>query len=208
MASLPLSSSWPPIASRLVGLGVDARDEERGDRGELAARVPAAVDEALHAADVGLGDLAVALEREDQRDVDRDAGGDRVLDGLQPRDGRRDLDEGVRAVDQFVQAGGLGRRLLGVVGDVRVDLERDPAVLAFALVPDGAQDVARVADVVLGELPEDLLGIVELGAQLPDLIVIGVALGDRGLEDRRIGRDPDDALLDQALEVTLLDEAP
>ena len=106
----------------------------------------------------------------------------------------------------FVQADGLGLRLLGVVREVRVDLERDPAVLALALVPDGAQDVARGADVVLGELPEDLLGIVELGAQLPDLVVIGVALGDRALEDRGVGRHAHDALFDQALEVAVLDE--
>ena len=93
--SLPLSSSWPPmLVEALVGLGVDARDEERGDRRELAARVAAAVDEALDAADVGLGDLAVALEREDQRDVDRDALGDRVLDRLQALERRRDLDAG------------------------------------------------------------------------------------------------------------------
>ena len=118
------------LVEALVGLGVHARDEERGDRGELAARVAAAVDEALDAADVGLGDLAVALEREDQRDVDRDARGDRVLDRLQALDRRRDLDEEVRAVDQLVQALGLGLGGLGVVREVRVDLERDPAVLA------------------------------------------------------------------------------
>ena len=35
------------------------------------ARVAALGDEPLEAADVGLGDLFVALQREDQRDVDR-----------------------------------------------------------------------------------------------------------------------------------------
>ena len=188
----------------LVGLGVHARDEEGGDGRELAARVAAAVDEALDAADVGLHDLAVALEREDQRDVDRDAGGDRVLDRLQALDRGRDLDEEVGAVDELVQADRLGLGLLGVVREVRVDLERDPAVLAVALVPDGAQDVAGVADVVLGELPEDLLGIVVGGAQLTDLVVVRVALGDRALEDRRVGRHAHDALLDEALEIAVL----
>src|SRR3712207_7968741 len=57
----------------LVGLGVHARDEERGD-GRHAAEVAAVLHVALEPADVGLGDLAVALEREDQRDVDGDAG--------------------------------------------------------------------------------------------------------------------------------------
>ena len=62
-----------------VGLGVDAADEERRD-GRDARRVAAALDQAAEAADVRLGDLAVALEREDQRDVDRDAARDRLLD--------------------------------------------------------------------------------------------------------------------------------
>ena len=71
------------LVEALVGLGVHARDEERRDADASRARVAAAGDEALDAAHVGLGDLAVALEREDQRDVDRDAGRDRVLDRLQ-----------------------------------------------------------------------------------------------------------------------------
>ena len=53
-----------------VGLGVDARDEEAGDRRDRAG-VAAALDEPLEPAQVGLDDLGVALEREDQRDVDR-----------------------------------------------------------------------------------------------------------------------------------------
>ena len=84
------------VVEPLVGLGVDARDEERRDRrhrGQVAARVGVA----LHAADVGLGDLAVAVEREDQRHVDGDAGRDRLLDRRQARLRGRDLDEQVRA---------------------------------------------------------------------------------------------------------------
>ena len=177
----------------LVGLGVHARDEEGSD-GRDAARVAAAVDEALDAAHVRLGDLAVALEREDQRHVDRDALGDRVLDRLQALERGGDLDQQVRAVDELEEPHGLGLGLLGVVREVRVNLERDPAVLALALVPDGAEDVAGVADVVLGELPEDLLGIVVLAAQLADLVVVGVAFGDRALEDRGVGRHALDSL--------------
>src|SRR5439155_16279607 len=74
----------------LVRLGVDARDEERRDRRDLR-RVAAARDEPLEAAQVSLDDGLVALEREDQRDVDRLALGDRVLDRGQPGRGRRDL---------------------------------------------------------------------------------------------------------------------
>ena len=95
----------------LVGLGVDARDEERGDR-RHPREVAAGVREPLHAADVRLGDLAVALEREDQRDVDRDAGRDRLLDRRQALPGGGDLDEQVGAVDELVQAPGLVDRRL------------------------------------------------------------------------------------------------
>ena len=118
-----------------------------------------------------------------------------------------DLDEQVRAVDQRVQALGLVDRGLGVVREVRVDLERDPAVLAVALVPDGAQDVAGVADVVRGEREKISLGSrLAAGDELADLVVVGVALGDRALEDRRVGGDAHDALVDQAGEVAVLDE--
>ena len=51
---------------------------------------------------------------------------------------------------------------LGVVGEVRVDLERDPAVLAVALVADGAQDVAGGADVVRGEREKISFGSVSV----------------------------------------------
>ena len=41
---------------------------------------------------------------------------------------------------------------------------------------------------------------------LAELLVVGVALGDRALEDRRVRRDADDALVDEAGEVAVLDE--
>ena len=193
------------LVEALVGLGVDAGDEERGDRGD-AARVPAALDEALEPADVGLGDLAMAVEREDQRDVDRDAARDRLLDRRQALLGGRDLHEQVLAVDQRVQALGLLDRALGVVGEVRVDLERDPAVLAVAVVVDLLEQVAGALDVADGELEEDLLRLRRLLEDLAQLLVVGVAVGDRALEDRRVGGDAADALVDQALQVALLDE--
>ena len=188
-----------------VGLGVDAADEEGRDRGD-PRRVAAALDEALQAADVRLGDLPMALEREDQRHVDGDAGGDRLLDRGQALRRRGDLDQQVGLLDQRVQALGLGDRALGVVGEVRVDLERDPAVLAVALVPDGPQDVAGVADVVARKREEDLLRVGLARRELADLVVVGVALGDRALEDRGVGGHADDAVANESGEVAVLDE--
>ncbi len=97
------------LVEALVGLGVDARDEEARDRGDRG-RVAAPRDEALEPADVGARDLLVALQREDQRDVDGLALRDHVLDRGQARLRRRDLHEEVRLVDEVVQADGLGRR--------------------------------------------------------------------------------------------------
>ena len=149
----------------------------------------------------------MALEREDQRDVDGDAGGDRLLDRGQALVRGGDLDQQVRAVDQAVQALGLVDRGLGVVREVRVDLERDPAVLAVAVVPDAAEHVAGGADVVAREREEDLLRLGLGGARTSlDLVVVGVALGDRALEDRRVGGHADDAVVDQAGEVAVVDE--
>src|SRR5581483_9526314 len=53
----------------LVGLGVDARDEEARDAVHLA-RIAARCDEPLEPAQIRLDDFLVALQREDQRDVD------------------------------------------------------------------------------------------------------------------------------------------
>ena len=121
----------------LVGLGVDAGDEEARD-GEHLARVAAAGDEPLEPAEVGLGDGRVALEREDQRHVDRDALRDAVLDRAEARLGGRDLHVEVRAVDLLVEAHRLLEGALAVVGERRVDLERDEAVDPVRALPDGA----------------------------------------------------------------------
>jgi hypothetical protein len=80
-------------------------------------------DEPLETADVGARDLLVALEREDQRDVDGFALRNHVLDRGKARLGRRDLHEEIRLVDRLVEAHCLRRRRLGVVGESRVDLE-------------------------------------------------------------------------------------
>jgi hypothetical protein len=177
-----------------VGLRVDARDEEAGHGGD-ELRVTAGRDEALETPDVGLGDRCVAVEREDQGDVDRLALRDAVLDRGKPGQRRRNLDEEIRPVDLRVEADRLLEGLFAVVGEGRVDLERDPAVEALALVPDGAQQVARILDVLLREVEEDL-GRVVLGLHhLGEPLVVPVARGERFLEDRRIGGHADDRVL-------------
>ncbi len=69
---------------------------------------------------------------------------DAVLDRLQARLGARDLHVEVRPVDPLVQPDRLLVRRLRVEGEVRVDLDRDVAVLGVPLV-DGREQVERVA---------------------------------------------------------------
>ncbi len=87
------------LGEAAVGLRVDARHEEARDRGDVG-RISTRGDEPLEAANVRLRDGSVALEREDERDVDRAARRDRVLDRAEPGHRRRDLHEQVRAIDE------------------------------------------------------------------------------------------------------------
>ena len=190
-----------------VGLGVDARDEEAGDRRDLG-RVAATLHQPLEPAQVRLHDLDVALQREDQRDVDVPPARDHLLDRGQAGFRRRDLDEAVRPVDDVVQALRLVDRALRVEGEVRVDLDRDVAVLPLAAVPDGAQQVARVLDVLDRELEEGLFRVVLARENLAQLLVVRVALDERLLEDRRVRGHADDRVLaHQLLQLALMDQA-
>ena len=94
----------------------------------------------LEARQVGLDDLVVAVEAEDQRDVDAAALADHLADGRDALGGGRDLDEQVGPVDPRVEVAGRGDGALGVVGQGRGDLERDEAVAAVGRVVDRAQD--------------------------------------------------------------------
>ena len=159
----------------------------------------------FQAGQVGVHHQPVALDREDQRDVDRNAFGQNGGDGGQARLGGRNLDQQVGPVDDLPQLDGLRDGLVGVVGQPGVHLDRHPPVDTVGGVPLGPQHVAGLADVVGGHGAD---GGVDVGAavgEFGDLRVISVALGQRGLEDRRVGGDADDALgVDQLLQVARL----
>ena len=173
-------------------------------------RSPPASARRCDAADVGLGDLAVALEREDQRHVDRDAGGDRLLDRRQARQRRGDLDEEVRAVDERVQALGLGDRGVACRGRGSGRPRARPSRRARSRPhrPSGRGGCRRPP----GCRRRRAARKISFGSRLrlehlAQLLVVGVALGDRALEDGRVGRDAVDALVDERLELAVLDEA-
>ena len=118
-----------------VDLGVDPADEERGDAGHVGELGrPAGRHQRLEAADVGLHHLVVAVEPEDQRDVDAASLADQGVDGRHALLGRRHLDQQVRLGDAGVQLAGVAHRGVGVVRQGGGDLQGDVAVLAVAVV--------------------------------------------------------------------------
>ena len=113
----------------------------------------------------------------------------------------------VRVVDRLVQVDRLLEGSLGVVGEPRVDLDRDVAVDAARPLPHGEEHVARITNVVLGQPEEHLARVVGRLEQSTQLVVVVVALRDRLLEDRRVRRDAGDrALVDQLLQAAAVHE--
>ena len=140
------------------------RHEDRGDRGD--DRVEPGLDPPFDALHVGVGGGEVLLVVEEQRDVDRDAGEDRLLDRLGARRGAGDLDEEVLALGLGVERRGLLDRRRGVVGEQRRDLEADEAVDPGGARVDVGEEVGGVAQVGERELEEDVLLGVGAGAVL------------------------------------------
>ena len=178
-----------------VGLGVDARQEERRHRGDRVHRL-ARIGPRRQATQVGVDHLLVALDREQQGDVDVHAAARQLLDRGQPRGRAGNLDHHVRLAEPLPQVGGLGDGRLGVVGQVGCAFERDEPVAALALLVGRAQQPGGRADVVEREREEQLPQIVfPARGQLAQLAVVAVGVGDRLGEDGGIGRRAGDAVV-------------
>jgi len=93
---------------------VPAADEERSDRRHC--RVQPRLDAPFDAAQVGVGRRDVLLSREEQRDIDRNAGGDRRLDGGQAFRGAGNLDEEVGLAAVAMEIARCRQRTVGVMG--------------------------------------------------------------------------------------------
>ncbi len=190
-----------------VDLGVDARHEERRDAPDAVDRLPGS-EPALEAAQVRLGDLDVAFDAEQQRDVDVDAVGDQLLHGADADLRARHLDHDVGPVERAEQPAHLADEPVVVVLHAGRRLVRDEAVLALRRVVLRAEGVGRGADVVDRERKERLVRVVLAGAgELLQRFVVVRGAGDGLREDGGVGgqaRDP--AVVDVALQVARLDE--
>ena len=150
-----------------------------------------------------MDDVVVRLQREDERDVDVDAGRQRALDGGDALCGGRYLHHEVGAVDPLVEIQRQGDAPFGAVRSLGGNLEADVAVLPVSPVVHGPEDVRGALDVGDGQAQEDVLGIVDtVGEQLADLLVVLRPVGDRLLEDGGIAGHPGDVVLgDHPLEL-------
>ena len=126
------------------------------------------------------------LAREQERHVDRDAGKDRLLDGGQSLPGPGDLDEEVAKLRPAEQRFGGGERARRIVCQQRRHFQRDPAIHAIGPVVNGAEKVGRPAEVVQRQLEEEGYGRDPVSDLRADRRVVGGAVLDRVIEDRRV----------------------
>ena len=167
---------------------VPAADEKRQHRRHL--QVQTGGQPPLQAAQARLGRSHRLLAREQQRDVDRHAVEDDLLDRLQALRCARDLDEQVGLGSLLAQPVRCLDGVGGVVGQQRRDLERDPAVHALAGVEGRAEQVGRLAQVFEGEFEEQVL-VRQVGiGEHANAGVVAAALADGVLEDRRVRGQP------------------
>ena len=123
----------------------------------------AAAHASFQAREVGVDDLLVARDREQQRDVDVDPARGQLLDRRHPGVRGGDLDHHVGSFEPVPQLDGLLDGGRGVVGEVGRALEGDEPVAPGARVVDGPQQVGGPADVLERELEEQLLRVTDTG---------------------------------------------
>ena len=177
--------------------GVDPAEEETGHRRHVVDR-PAFPEAAFQALDVGQRDRLVAVDGEQQGDVHADAAVDALFDRGYAGGGPRNLDEDVGTVHPGVQPTGFLDGGVRVMREVGGDLEAHVAIDALGAVPYRPQHVARVLNVPDDQLLVDVPHRASLGRELRDLVVVVVPLGDRLVEDRRVGRHAPQSVIPDA----------
>ncbi len=189
-----------------VDLGIDARDEERGDRGDVVNRLSRgqAVFEAVKVGDHHFG---VTLQREDERDVDVDSRGDDGAYGGDALGRGGDLDHQVGLADAFPELFCLCDGGLGIVGEIRADFETDESVAAVRFFVKRQEQVAGFLNIFDRELPEDLLRVPARPGEGNQRGIVIVRLGDGVVENGRVGRDAANfAALDHGFEFAVFEK--
>jgi hypothetical protein len=167
---------------------VPAADEEGSDGSDR--RIEPGRDAAFNAPQIGLGRRHVLLAGEQQRDVDRDAGEDRLLDGRQTLRCAGDLDEEIRPPRPVMQRLGRGQSAGGVVGQERRHLQRDPSIDAIGALENRLEQLGGPGQVLQRQVEEQILARSARAHLLSDRVVVSGAVLDGVIEDRGIGGEP------------------
>ena len=195
-------------AKLLVHHAVNTADEEAGHRGDTVHRQPGG-DAALEGLEVGLSDLLVHFDREDERDVYVQAGEQQLLDGRKAGRCGRYFDHYVRPIQVGEQPLGFFNRRLGVIGEERRNFQTDESVSAIAGVVSTTQHVGAIANVLEDEFFIDMGDITAAARQFLQLLGVVLAAADGLLEDGRVRRHPTEAIfVDKALESASCHQSP
>ena len=186
--------------------GVYPADEEGGHGGHPAqvATGPAKVFEPGY---VGAPHVPVCLQREREGDVDVYALAYELMDGGDASRGGGYLDHGVGAVKQMEEPPCLVDGRIRIVGKVRADLQGRVAVGGVGLVVDRAKEVGGCPDVLDGQRFVYLVDAASAGRESLKGVVVVAALCDGLLEDGRVGGESRYTEIDEALQLSGLDEA-
>ena len=147
----------------------------------------------FEARQVGVHHLFVPGQREDQRDIDANAPGNRLGDRGNAGLRRGNLDHHVVAGDERVQPPCLSDGTGRVLRQARTDLDADASIDPVRPLPNGMQPIARHLDVFDRQPVEDRPGFESLGDEQAEGSVVVVALGNGLLENGGIGCHADHA---------------
>ena len=98
-----IAGGFDLVFEQLVNEGIDAADEEAGNRGHVAD-IFASGAASFQGANERLGDLPIGTDREDKRDVDVDALGQGLENGGNTFRGSGYLDHQVGSINHFPES--------------------------------------------------------------------------------------------------------
>jgi len=168
---------------------VNAAEKKAGDGGNAFQRL-ALTGPRFEAGKIGSGDLPVAGQSKQERDIDVDSFGDELLDGGDSLSGGGNLDENVGPIQRLPQAAGLGDGAFGVMSQVRVNLQANVPVLSIHPIVHRAELVGCALNVTLTENFVNDVGAPSVKGQIPNVFVVKLSAGERFLENGRIRGHP------------------